>query len=83
MPDGRDESGENGCQLILLKNNYNKYIPPIRREVKGDAIPAKVSISINLMRIVEIEEVDHSIHLQSHLIFVSHASHGVSVKKIK
>ena len=64
VPDCRDESDENGCQLILLKNNYNKYIPPIRRAKGGSAIPSKVSISINLMQIVEIEEVDHSIHLQ-------------------
>ena len=30
----------------------------------GRVIPAKVNISITLMKVVEIEEVDHSIHLQ-------------------
>ena len=64
LPDCRDESDEVGCQLILLKNNYNKYIPPIGRAKDGSTIPTNVSISITLMKVVEIEEVDHSIHLQ-------------------
>merc|ERR1712130_325614 len=61
---GRDESDENGCQLIVFKNNYNKNIPPIGRAKDGSAIPVNVSISITLMKVIEIEEVDHSIHLQ-------------------
>ena len=65
MADCRDESDENGCQLIVLKNNYNKNIPPIiGRDKNGTVIPAKVNISITLMKVVEIEERAHSIHLQ-------------------
>ena len=64
LPDCRDKSDEVGCQLIVLENNYNKYIPPIRKAASGVVIPANVSISITLMKVVEIEEVDHSIHLQ-------------------
>ena len=64
VPDCRDESDENGCQLIVFKNNYNKNIPPIGRTDDGGSVPAEVSISINLMKVVEIEERDHSIHLQ-------------------
>ena len=66
VPDCRGMSDENECQLIVFENNYNKNIPPIgKRRAAGDvASPAIVSISINLMKIVEIEEVDHSIHLQ-------------------
>ena len=64
VPDCRDESDENGCQLIVFKDNYNKNIPPIGQTAKGVAIPANVSISITLMKVVEIEEIDHSIHLQ-------------------
>ena len=64
VPDCRDESDENGCQLIVFKNNYNKNIPPIGRTAGGGSVPAEVKISINLMKVVEIEERDHSIHLQ-------------------
>ena len=63
-PNCRDESDENGCQLIVFKNNYNKNIPPIGSTVDGAVIPAHVNISITLMKVVEIEEIDHSIHLQ-------------------
>ena len=64
IPDCRDESDEVGCQVVLLKASYNKEIPPITKDVGGKALPADVSISITLMKVVEIEEVDHSIHLQ-------------------
>ena len=64
MSDCRDESDENDCQLIVFANNYNKNIPPIERADDGSAIPAKVGISIDLMKVVEIAEVKHSIHLQ-------------------
>ena len=64
VPDCRDKSDENGCQLIVFENNYNKNIPPIGRTAGGSSVPAEVSISITLKKVVEIEEVDHSIHLQ-------------------
>ena len=60
IPNCRDESDEDNCELILIKSNYNKNIPPI----SGISAIANVSISINLMKVVEIEETDHSIHLQ-------------------
>ena len=64
VPDCSDESDEKDCKVIVLKDGYNKNIPPIARAKDGSAIPADVSISITLMKVVEIEEVDHSIHLQ-------------------
>ena len=64
VPDCRDKSDENGCQLIVFENNYNQNIPPIGRTVEGGAIPAQVNISTLLMKVVEIEEVAHAIHLQ-------------------
>ena len=62
----RDRSDEKGCKLIVLKDEegFNKNIPPIESRPDGSVIPARVSISITLMNVVEIEEVDHSIHLQ-------------------
>ena len=64
VPDCRDESDEKECKVIVLKDGYNKNIPPIRKAQDGRAIPANVKISIILMKVVEIEETDHSIHLQ-------------------
>ena len=72
IPDCRDESDEKECQLIILKDSYNKNIPPIARAKDGSAIPADVSISITLMKVVEIEEVDHSIHLQFQILSLIH-----------
>ena len=63
-PNCRDKSDENGCQLVVFENNYNKNVPPIGQTAKGEAIPANVSISITLMMVVEIQERDHSIALQ-------------------
>ena len=63
-PNCRDRSDEKGCQLLVFENDYNNKIPPIGNAKDGNAIPTDVSISITLMKVVEIEEVDHSIHLQ-------------------
>ena len=64
-PNCRDKSDENECQLIMFENNYKKNIPPIVLAEDGsNAMQVNVSISITLMKLVEIEERDHSIHLQ-------------------
>ena len=52
------------CFKIIFENNYKKKIAPINIAKDGSAIPANVGISITLMKVVEIEETDHSIHLQ-------------------
>ena len=64
MPDCRDKSDEKDCHIMALEEGYNKNIPPIQRARDGSAIPAMVSISITLMKVVEIEETAHSIKLQ-------------------
>ena len=66
VPNCRDKSDEMECQLIVLKNGYNKNVPPIsvRSGADDTIVPVAVNISITLMKVVEIEEVDHSIHLQ-------------------
>jgi hypothetical protein len=59
----RDESDENNCQLLWLKPSYNKLIPPITTEGKT-IVPVPVKISIDLHKIVSMEEADHKIELQ-------------------
>ena len=63
MTNCRDKSDEKGCKVIILEDGYNKNIPPTGKTKDERVVPADVSISITLMKVVEIEETDHSIHL--------------------
>ena len=62
----RDESDEVNCRRLILKSSYEKTIPPITTisATNFTVVPVPVNISLLLMKVVEIEEVDHSIHFQ-------------------
>ncbi len=61
----RDLSDERDCQILWLEDGYNTKVPPFSFSEAVDKFwPAQVKISITLMKVVEIEERDHSIHLQ-------------------
>ena len=66
----RDESDEVNCRRLILKSSYEKTIPPITTisATNFTVVPVPVNISLLLMKVVEIEEVDHSIHLQFQII---------------
>ena len=66
LPDCRDESDERGCKLLVVKGGYNKNIPPITSVSQSDdtIVPVPVHISINLLKIVSMEEVQHKIDFQ-------------------
>ena len=70
LPDCRDESDEQGCQLVLLKDGYNKNVPPITSVSDTDRslVPTKVHISISLLKIVSMEEVQHKIDFKFGII---------------
>ena len=70
LPDCDDESDEMGCKLLVLKDSYNKGVPPISAKSALDRtiVPASVGVSIVLMEVVSIDEVDHSIQLQFEVI---------------
>ena len=53
---------------MVLKNDYNKQVPPIRRALDGTVIPVIVYVSIVLLKIVEIEEENHAIEFQYEII---------------
>ena len=53
--DCMDDSDEMGCQMLHLKTNYKKTIPP-----KG----ASVNVSIDILKMVSIEEITHSTNIQ-------------------
>ena len=59
LPNCRDESDERNCQILVLKDGYNKKVPPIESDD-----PVNVSVSINLLKLVDISEGDYSIEIQ-------------------
>ena len=63
-----DGSDEKDCQLLILKDGYNKNVPPIIVTTDFNLIPTPVSISIVLMKIVAMEETQHSIDFQFEII---------------
>ena len=54
----------------MLKGGYNKRVPPITAKSALDRtiVPVSVGVSIVLMEVVSIDEVDHSIQLQFEVI---------------
>ena len=59
FPECRDESDEMNCEILVLKGGYNKKVPPV-----NSSDPVDVFISIDLLRIVGINEADYSIEIQ-------------------
>ena len=61
----KDESDEVDCRLIVLKNNYNKKVPPFNINEKDQALtPATVEVSTQLMNVLAISEFSHTIDLK-------------------
>ena len=59
LPDCRDKSDERHCKILVLEEGYNKKVPPIQSNA-----PVNVSVSINLLKLVDIDEDDYSIEIQ-------------------
>ena len=68
IPNCRDESDEVDCKLIVLKENYNKKVPPIIPTGENKFNQTRVDISIVLLKIVSMEEVQHKINFQFGII---------------
>ena len=53
----RDESDEDHCSLLVLKESYNKKVPPFTINTNDSSIiPVSVGISTSLMNVLEISE---------------------------
>ena len=59
LPDCRDKSDEENCNILIIEDRYKKKIPPYSLHA-----PVNVSVSIELLRIVDINEEGHSIDIQ-------------------
>ena len=66
LPNCRDKSDEIGCKILTLEYGYNQRVPPIGQISlnDGSVTPVPVRISLVLLKVVDIEEEDHSIELQ-------------------
>ena len=65
IPDCRDKSDERGCKMLVTEEGYNKEIPPFTvRPTDRSIIPVQLNVSIDLLKIVDIEETDHRMDFQ-------------------
>ena len=55
----RDESDEDGCRMLVMKDNYNNKIAPFDFDYDASrVIPVNVNISMAVMDVLSISEVD-------------------------
>ena len=64
LPECRDKSDEVRCNILILEKSYNKNVPPIVSKNEG----VGVSISINILKLVDIKEEDYAIDIQFMII---------------
>ena len=56
----RDQSDEDHCGILFMKDNYNKKIPPfLFDQIKQENIPVNINISMSVLDMLKIKEVDH------------------------
>lgn len=64
-----DESDEDDCKMIFMKDNYNKKIPPFFFDkINNKNIPVNVNASMSVIDIIKIAEVDHTFTLKFRLV---------------
>ena len=55
----RDESDEDNCKMLVMRDNYNNKIAPFGFDyVNNIVIPVHIDISIAIMDILSIQEVN-------------------------
>ena len=59
LKDGFPKSDERNCRILALEDGYNKKVPPINSQE-----PVNVSVSMNILKLVDIDEDDYSIEIQ-------------------
>ena len=67
----QDESDEENCGILFMKDNYNQKIPPFQFDkIKQENIPVNVNVSMSVIDIIKIKEVDHVYTLKYRLTLV-------------
>ena len=65
--DCRDRSDETNCDILVLVKGYNKNVPPVSVNDKDNEM-VNVSVSIDILRLVDIDEEDYSIEIQFSIV---------------
>ena len=68
LTDCADKSDEIDCNMLVIGNGYSRMVPPIKLAPDKTLIPITVDVSIELLKIVEIEEENHAIEFQYEII---------------
>jgi hypothetical protein len=56
----KDSSDEENCRTIVMKENYSKKIAPFTFDMQKQVnIPVKINISMTVVDVIKIKEVDH------------------------
>ena len=65
VPHCKDKSDERACKMLIIEEGYSKTVPPFTVRTTDDLIvPVQLNISIDLLKIVDMEETDHKIDFQ-------------------
>ena len=75
----RDGSDEENCGILQLRKNYNKHVPP----VISAGNPAKVNVSMALLSVNDINEVDLTIELKFSICLEWYETDRVSYSNLK
>ena len=69
-PDCEDGSDEEGCKLFSLTKGYNKVVPPFTKVDSWNktTVPVAIDVSINLLKMMGIDERENTIDLQFDII---------------
>ena len=70
------------CNMLVIGNGYSRMVPPIKLAPDKTLIPITVDVSIELLKIVEIEEENHAIDFQYQII-MSWRDHRVDYHNLK
>ena len=60
LPDCEDLSDEDNCKVVVLGKSYNRNVPPIKNKHEK----VNVNISLDILKLVDIDEHDYSIEIQ-------------------
>ena len=68
---------------LFWKKNYNKKVPPIVPKGDDDFLTAKVNVSIDLLKVVDMEETNHKIDFQFEVTLEWRESERASFHNLK
>ena len=82
LTDCADKSDEIDCSMLVISSGYSKMVAPIKLAADKSLIPVTVDVSIQLLKIVEIEEENHAIDFQYEII-MAWKDHRVDYHNLK